>query len=236
MHLWTEFLREAFAIRHDEGTTHTDSAVLDLGSCTVEAYLMNHGIPSLAWIVREKPKVNVDVSRMSALGLRPGPWLKQLTTSSDQADDTAVTVGAESFPLARLRELLLVKTPGDSIAYFTDFLLDDAARERLVPTLQGVTTLVCEAQYRASDLELAQRHFHMTTRLTAELAREAGVGQLLLFHLSSRYAPDIWSEMLREAQAIFPRTGFPSHWRLEKGRGVPPGTVFPNISAIVEAV
>jgi ribonuclease Z len=76
----------------------------------------------------------------------------------------------------------------------------------------------------------------MTTRLTAELAREAGVGQLLLFHLSSRYAPDIWSEMLREAQAIFPRTGFPSHWRLEKGRGVPPGTVFPNISAIVEAV
>jgi ribonuclease Z len=57
----------------------------------------------------------------------------------------------------------------------------------------------------------------MNTRLTAELAREAGVGQLLVFHLSSRYAPDNWSDMLREAQAIFPRTGFPSTWKLEKG-------------------
>ena len=59
--------------------------------------------------------------------------------------------------------------------------------------------------------------FHMTTRLTAELAREPGVGQLLSFHLSSRSTPDIWSDMLREAQAIFARTEFPSTWKLEKG-------------------
>lgn len=212
-------LAEAFAQRHDdqrhdEGRAAASPVVIDLETATVEAHPMHHGTPSLAWIVREKTKVNVDVSRLAGLGLRPGPWLKQLTTATGAQLEQTVTVGDTSRTLADLRELLLKETPGESVAYLTDFLLDDEARERLVPLLKGCTTLICEAQYRASDLDLAQRNFHMTTRLTAELAREAAVGQLVLFHLSSRYAASEWSEMLAEARAIFPTTRFPPHWQL----------------------
>lgn len=212
-------LAEAFAQkhadqRHDAGTTATDPVVIDLETATVEAHPMNHGTPSLAWIVREKTKVNVDVSRLAGLGLRPGPWLKQLTTATGPELGQTVTVGDTTRTLAELRKLLLKETPGESVAYLTDFLLDDEARRKLVPLLQDCTTLICEAQYRASDLDLAQRNFHMTTRLTAELAREAGVQQLVLFHLSSRYTAAEWCEMLAEARAIFPSTRFPPHWPL----------------------
>ncbi|MFM8221121.1 MAG: MBL fold metallo-hydrolase [Planctomycetaceae bacterium] len=207
-------LHEAFAVRHDEGTAPCDAARLDLGPCTIEAWVMNHGTPSLAWIVREKSRSNVDVSRLAGLGLRPGPWLKQLTTATGAQLEQKIEAGSQSLTLAQLRAHLLVETPGASIAYLTDFLLDDAARDLLIPALKGVTTLVCEAQYRASDWELSRRNFHMTTQRTAELARDAEVGDLVLFHLSSRYTPENWGEMLAEARAVFPRTSFPNSWKL----------------------
>jgi ribonuclease Z len=45
---------------------------------------------------------------------------------------------------------------------------------------------------------------HSTAAQAATLAREAGVGQLLLGHFSSRYKSE--QALLAEALAIFPRT------------------------------
>jgi ribonuclease Z len=107
---------------------------------------------------------------------------------------------------------LVTVTPGDSVAYLTDFLLDDAASDRLTEALKGVGSVVCESQYRQADLELARRNYHMTSVQAASLAARAGVGQLVLFHLSDRYQPEGWAELLAEARAVFPATTFPDHW------------------------
>ena len=85
-----------------------------------------------------------------------------------------------------------------------------------LPGGNGCKTIVCEGQYRHSDLELAQRHFHMTTALSGELARRAEVGNLVLFHLSDRYEQNEWIEMLLEAREQFPATSFPPHWQLDR--------------------
>ena len=58
----------------------------------------------------------------------------------------------------------------------------------------------------------------MTTRLTATLASEAGVGNLVLIHLSDRYPEPEWLEMLAEAREVFPETSFPSHWKIDSVR------------------
>ncbi len=206
-------LCEAFSRRHDEGTTERNSLLIDLGTCTVEAHLMNHGTPSVAYVVREKARSNVDTSRLAMLGLRPGPWLKQLKDNADTTD--RMVIDGVSHSRATLRESLISETPGDSIAYLTDFLLDDAAIAYLVKTLQRCGTVVCEAQYRNSDHDLALRNFHMTTGPVAELARQSAIGRLVLFHLSDRYTSKEWTEMLAETRAIFPNTAFPAAWRIE---------------------
>jgi ribonuclease Z len=54
----------------------------------------------------------------------------------------------------------------------------------------------------------------MTARQAATLAARAGVGRLVLFHLSERYRPPEWLELLEEARAVFPRTVFAEHWGL----------------------
>ena len=50
---------------------------------------------------------------------------------------------------------------------------------------------------------------HSTSTMAAQTAAEAGVGQLVLTHLSPRYAPGnavTADDLLAEAQAIFPNT------------------------------
>jgi ribonuclease Z len=174
---------------------------------------MDHGTPSIAYVVRETPRVNVDATKLAALGLRPGPWLQKVRGPRAGSGET-VAVGNVERPLRELQDALLVETPGDSVAYLTDFLLDDAAMERLAAALHGVGTVVCESQYRHADMDLARRNYHMTATLAATLAHKAQVGRLVLFHLSDRYRSDEWPELLAEARAVFPATAFPDHWQM----------------------
>lgn len=204
-------LSEAFAQTHaGEGRSY-NRTFLSGNGYTVEAMLMDHGTPSVGYVVREAPRLNVDTGRLSALGLRPGPWLQKVR-GPRAAEGQTVEVAGMTRPLAELQDALLVETPGESVAYLTDFLLDEAATEMLTGILRGVGTVVCESQYRHADAELARRNFHMTATQAAKLAARAGIGRLVLFHLSDRYQPDVWRQMLGEAQEVFPATSFPEHW------------------------
>jgi ribonuclease Z len=207
-------LGEAFRLAHPEGSRPFSGVLVETAAWSVEAWTMEHGTPSIAYLVREKPRWNVDLSRMEGLGLPPGPWLKTLKDPSVQQG--TVSVEGREYDLAELRSALLIETPGDSVAYLTDFRLDEAGLERLAQALRGCRTMVCESQYRQADLELASRNHHLTCTLAAEAARRAGVEELVLFHVSTRYTPEEWTEMLSEARAVFPRTRFPEHWRLPR--------------------
>ena len=209
---WRSEVREAFATLYDDGPLLTPGLIHTGAGLTVEALAMDHKIPSMAYVVREKVRRNIDMAALEASGLRPGAWMRELKEVSEECE---IDVHGQTFSASALQRDLLVETPGDSIAYLTDFLLDDAARERLVPFLKDCRVVVCEGQYRHADLELARRHHHMTTVQVAGLAAEAGVEELWLFHLSERYAVEEWKEMLREARAIFPAARYAAHWALE---------------------
>ncbi|MES2737730.1 MAG: MBL fold metallo-hydrolase [Verrucomicrobiota bacterium] len=208
-------LPEAFATRHEEVPRLRQQVIWEGIGVTVEAVTMEHRTPTLAYIIREKPRRNVDLTRLAALGLRPGPWMKILKEAS--GSPATVVIDGSTHSLEDLRKKLIVETPGDTIAYLTDFLLDETAIERLIPALQGCRVIVCEGQYRHSDLDLAKKNFHMTTVLSATLAQRAQVDELVLFHLSDRYGREEWLEMLAEARQVFPNTRFPSHWELGNG-------------------
>ncbi|HEX6779793.1 MAG TPA: MBL fold metallo-hydrolase [Ktedonobacterales bacterium] len=202
---------QAFSEAHPLPTRPSSEVIIDTPEYSVQAYQMDHLTPSMAYLVREKPRTNVDTARLAALGLRPGGWLSALKTP--QADEApAIELDGVSYPLADLRRELLTETPGQSLAYLTDFIMNQPAQERLAGVLQGCTVMVCESQYRHADRELAERNYHMTATQVAETARRAKVQRLLLFHLSDRYSKDEWADLLQEARAIFPNTAFPDGW------------------------
>jgi ribonuclease Z len=144
--------RERFAVAHAGGEQPFSGTVLDHAEFSVEACLLDHGTPSVAYCVREKPRSNVDTAELAQLGLLPGAWLKRVKDAS--ADPTEeVQVGARSYRIGDLRQRLLVTTPGESIAYLTDFRLDRPSEERLVQMLRGCTTnetIAAQAAYPQS--------------------------------------------------------------------------------------
>src|SRR5262249_50690790 len=134
-------LAEAFALGHKEGSCPFEQQLVTGPGFVVEARLMDHGTPSLAYLVRETPRINVGEAKLAALGLQPGPWLKQGRQEPRTQEPEIIVVGEATHRLADLREALLVVTPGQSVAYLTDFLLDEAALERLAGMVRGCTTV-----------------------------------------------------------------------------------------------
>lgn len=205
---------EAFRHARMLGTMPFGGALLATPDFTVDALHLDHRTPSLAYLVRERPRRHVDTARLAALGLPRGAWLRQIKQPAPDEPAT-LEIEGQHYAWAWLRQNLLTETAGESLAYLTDFLLDDAAHALLVPWLRGCDTMICESQYRHADQALAAQNYHVTATQAAILARDAAVGKLVLFHVSERYRAPEYLAMLAEARAIFPNTAFPEHWRLD---------------------
>jgi len=73
----------------------------------------------------------------------------------------------------------------------------------LLPVVRGADALIIEATYLDVEAGMAREFGHLTAGQAARLARDAGIGQLFLTHLSRRYRE---RDVLDEAQKIFPAT------------------------------
>ena len=73
----------------------------------------------------------------------------------------------------------------------------------LIEPVRGADALVIEATFLERDAALARSRGHLTAAEAARLARDAGVGELLLTHISGRYQT---TEIVAEASRFFPRT------------------------------
>ena len=208
------FTREAFTSAHDLPVVSLESgAILSEADFSVKCfYLPHHNTGSSAYLVREKNHINVSPQALATSGLIPGSWMQRLTDSSPDGD--FVDVNGKSLLLGELRRALLKTSPGLSLAYLTDFCIKPHTREwsEVVQWIRGTNTLICECQYAASDATLAQRNGHMTADRVGQLANEAGVGALVLQHLSRRYSEEEWANMRSEAAEQFQGAAFPPNW------------------------
>lgn len=91
--------------------------------------------------------------------------------------------------------------PDRSLAFITDTRTDGTYTE----FIRGVNLLIHECYFPDGLAYWVERTGHSHTTAVAELAREAGVGRLLLMHVDPRRADDD-PVGIETARAIFPRT------------------------------
>lgn len=94
-------------------------------------------------------------------------------------------------------ELTLDPLPPKSYA----FCSDTAYFAELAEAVKGVDVMYHESTFLDDRKELAKKTFHSTAKQAAEIAHQAGVGQLLLGHFSSRYKS--LEPFLEEAKTVF---------------------------------
>ena len=156
------------------------------------AFPVTHrGSGNFGYLFREKTHRPFLADRAEALNVPFGPERKRLVNGQ------AITLNDGR--VIQPDEVLGPEVPGASLA-----LVGDAARtDNLLEAVRGVDTLVIESTYLDVEADLAQAHGHLTATQGARLAREAGVRQLILTHISRRYGTH---EVQAEARAIFPET------------------------------
>ncbi len=159
---------------------------------TVTAFPVTHRGPDcLGYIFAEKARRPFLAEKADALGVPFGPERGRLVAGETitLADGRRITPDDVLGPPQRGTKLVIVGDAGRT---------DD-----LVEVCRNADALVIEATYLQPEAEMARQFSHLTARMAAELAVEAGVKQLILTHISRRYRE---KDVLAEAQAIFPNT------------------------------
>jgi len=166
--------------------------ILEVDGLEVFAFPVQHrGAGNFGYLFREKPYRPFLPEKAKALGV---------TTESE----CQRLVAGESVTLPDGRVLHPDQVLGPPCSGACLALVGDAAHtDGLAEFVRGASLLVVEATYLEAEAEMAREFGHLTARQAALLAQDANVDQLVLTHISCRYQG---REILKEAQAVFPKT------------------------------
>ena len=170
-----------------DGTVHAERGF------RVEVATLDHGVPVLGVALREVEHLAVNRDRLSRLGFVAGDWLSRLKDAlrRNAAGETSIEVQTDEGSVTRrLDELaaeLIVRGPGQVVAYLTDLAGTETNLERAAALARNADLLVCEAAFLHEDAGLAAERNHLTARQAGELARRAGARRLAIVHASPRY-------------------------------------------------
>jgi ribonuclease Z len=158
----------------------------------IEAFPVWHRGPDcFGYTFEEKDRRPFLAEKAEILGIPPGPWRRDLVAG--------LTVTLPDGRTIQPDQVLGPSRPGTRLVHIGDV----GRTDELLAVCAAVDALVIEATYLEEEAEMARKFAHLTARTAAELARDAGVGQLILTHISRRYRE---RDVVAEAQAVFPNS------------------------------
>jgi len=170
-----------------------DGVIVDRPEYDIVAVRSDHDIEGWSYALIEHPRPGrFHPEKAKALGVPEGGLWGRLQHGED--------VELEDGRVVHPRQVVDPPRPGRKIVYSGDTRPSDD----LVRLAEGADLLIHEATFDESLEERAGEDGHTTASQAAMLASKAGVGRLVLTHISSRY-PDP-SPLLEQARKVFPRT------------------------------
>ena len=163
--------------------------IFDKGDFTVTAFPVNHRTPDCyGFLFEELSRRPFLAEKAEKLKIPPGPWRGELVAGKKATLPDGRVINPEM--------VLGEEQPGTKLVH-----VGDAGKtDNLLEVCRGADALVIEATYLEAEADLAEQFGHLTARQAGELAKEAGVGTLILTHISRRYRED---QVLEEAKKYF---------------------------------
>jgi ribonuclease Z len=159
---------------------------------TVDTIPLVHKIHTSGFLFREKMKsLRMDKAKLSDAILLQ--YIVKLKAGEDIVDESGKV-------LFRSKDYTLPPRPSFSYAYCSD----TQPAESITRQVKGVNILYHEATFLEDEKEKARETRHSTAAEAATVAKEAGVGKLIIGHFSARYK-DL-APVLEEAKRVFEHT------------------------------
>lgn len=159
-------------IRVIEHPVSEAGVVHDDGKFRIEALFLDHGIDNIGWRVTEPDTRKYDPQALHEKGIR-GLLVRELIEKGE------LLLNGQTI---KLEDVSWIR-PGDSIAV----VIDTRFCQNAIDIARGAKVLLCESTYQEEHKDLAYKHFHLTAKEAAIIAKEAGAKLLILTHFSARY-------------------------------------------------
>jgi ribonuclease Z len=172
-----------------------EGSVLEAAGYVLKTTASQHGLPGLAWCLEEDERPGCfHPERAQALGVGCGPDFGRLQRGESVAGADGRQVRSED---------VMDPPRGGRKIVFTGDTRPTAA---ITDLARGASVLVHDSTFGSAESDRALETGHSTAREAAGVARSAGVGTLVLTHVSSRHS---WRELRDEARAVFPNSVLP---------------------------
>jgi ribonuclease Z len=165
-----------------------NGTLFDENGIKVNAMILDHDVPCMAYSVEEPQKINIMSSIIAEMGFETGKWLNELKEAvrNNAQDDHIFKVSGKEVRLGELRGALKF-TRGQKISYVTDINPTEDNTLKVIDFVRKSTNLYIEACFLDSDMDLAIKRNHITGAIAGEIARKADVLKLSPMHMSRRY-------------------------------------------------
>jgi ribonuclease Z len=187
-----------FRLKKFEARIHelADGESRPFSGYTLTAAALSHPVPTIGFRLDEDERAGrFNRERALELGVPEGPLFARL-------QDGHAVEGARG--AVRPEDVLGPRRPGRSFCYLTD----TAPCARAVEVARGADALIMEATADDSLTDYANQYGHCAASQTAQTAKDAGVKELFIVHLSSRYKTK--DPIEAQARAVFPMSRVPS--------------------------
>ncbi|HEM4695420.1 MULTISPECIES: ribonuclease Z [Streptococcus] len=184
--------RLPYRIHFHEFDVDTVGQVLETDKFTVFAEKLDHTIPCVGYRVIQKDlEGTLDAEALRAAGVPFGPLFGQIKNGQNVILEDGREIIASDY-LSPPRPGKVVTILGDTRKCYASVRL-----------AVNADVLVHEATYGKGDEKIARKHGHSTNMEAAQVAKDAGVKQLLLNHISPRFLSKDISQLRKEASTIF---------------------------------
>lgn len=167
-----------------------EAVILETKNLVVSTVPLNHRIPTVGFIFKEKPKERHINPAMTQFHKVPVSMMKRIKAGEDFVRPDGIVIPNH----------YLTTDPSPSLSYA--HISDTAYMPELAEKIGPVDLLFHETTYLEDRRKDAEERGHSTARQAAMVARDAGAKKLLTGHYSSRYNDDFL--FLKEAQEVFP--------------------------------
>ena len=168
--------------------TIKEGLVLDDATYTIHACEADHSIPAFSYVLQEKEKPGrFYPEKAKELGIPEGKLWHELQSGKE------VKVGNKTF---KPSDIMGEKRRGKKIGISGD----TRPTKKLEEFFKGCDYLTFDSTYSDELKDKAKDHYHSTAKEAAQLAKNAGVANLILTHFSARY--DDAGQMVTEAKTV----------------------------------
>jgi len=177
-----------------------ENTILKNDRFQVNFTILDHKIPSIAYLFREVDTVKIDLSKGS---FRGGSWVRELKMAFEQEmPENEVVVEGITYAAEDLFYLLEVKK-GASLGVIMDHAPSTENHAKIKALFSACNKVFIESFYKLEDKEFAEINFHSYSQASGHIMRECGVKEAIPVHFSRKYKLEDIKLLIQEFEEAY---------------------------------